>query len=118
MIVARDLKVIDVEMALSLINGYESIYQKIIGTFMENQKDLVETIKKLLPHNLEEARRLVHSCKGISKNLGSLPLHEVSLKLEQAILDKDYKLIEVYFQEFEQVFRDVLRDLTKIQFIN
>ncbi|NLG81580.1 MAG: Hpt domain-containing protein [Bacilli bacterium] len=118
MIVARDLKVIDVEMALSLINGYESIYQKIIGSFMENQKNLIQTIKNLLPNNLDEARRLVHSCKGISKNLGSLPLYDVSAKLEQAILNGNLELIDKYFQMFQQVFQDVLHDLTKIQFIN
>jgi HPt (histidine-containing phosphotransfer) domain-containing protein len=116
MIITGDLKVVDVNLALELISGYEQIYQKLILAFQENQSNLIEDIKKHLDNDLNEARRLVHSCKGISKNIGSLPLYEVTSALESAIINRDSELINIYFVKFQVIFEQVLVDLNNIQF--
>lgn len=117
MISANELKVIDINLALNLLEGYEQIYQMIVLSFLENESNLIERIESNLPHKFEEARRLVHSCKGISKNLGSLPLYEIALELELALIEHNLDLVELYLPKFKSIFYEVLTDLAKIQFI-
>ena len=116
MIISNDLKMVDVDMALSLMNGLEQIYRKIVKTFLHEQKNLIEDIEISLSCNYDEARRLVHSCKGISKNIGSNQLYEVSAELEKAIMECDQELIAYYFSNFKEVFKQVVTDLKNIKF--
>ncbi len=116
MLILEDLKVVDTSLALDLMGGYEQIYQKVIESFLENQTNLIEEVEENLINNMDEARRLVHSCKGISKNIGSLPLYQISSLLEQAIMTRDSLLIDAYFKDFKTIFLQVLSDLKKIQF--
>ncbi len=118
MITVDSLNVVDVDLALNLMNGYEQIYFRVIQTFLENHGCLVENLEKCLEKDLDEARRLVHSCKGISKNIGSLPLYEVSEAFEQAIVNRNSNLINFYYIKFKAIFNQVLQDLRKIQSAN
>lgn len=116
MIIGNNLKMIDVDMALDLMNGIEQIYYKVVQTFLQEQKNLIEEIEASLSCNYDEARRLVHTCKGISKSIGSNPLYEISANLEDAILKQNKPLISVYFTKFKEVFKQVVIDLNNITF--
>ncbi len=117
MILLSDLKVIDTNLALNLMGGYEQIYQKVIDSFLVNQSRLVEGIEKhLATKNLREARRLVHSCKGISKNIGSEQLYIVAKELELALISEKQSLIDGALDDFKLLFEQVIEDLKKIKF--
>ncbi|ERJ13023.1 Hpt domain-containing protein [Haloplasma contractile] len=107
---------VNVDSALELLGGYKKIYNKIAEQFLENQRNLVSEIKFNLKndYDLEEARRLVHSCKGISKNLGANQLYEISTKFEVAIIDQDKKMIKQHMKEFKKEFKVVLSELRKV----
>jgi HPt (histidine-containing phosphotransfer) domain-containing protein len=105
------LKMINVDEALELIGGYEQIYKKLIKTFIENQKELIPQVKEALnENNLDEARRLVHSCKGISKNLGASHLYEIASQFEVAILN-NVPYLNDYLQKFEMIFKQSYQEL-------
>lgn len=116
MILLSDLKVVDTNLALNLMGGCEQVYQKVIASFLVNQSQLIEEIEKHLSSNLKEARRLVHSCKGISKNVGSEQLYEVARDFELALLSENQLLIEESFNDFKGIFTQVLVDLKQIKF--
>lgn len=116
MIIGNDLKMIDVNMALDLMNGIEQVYFKVVQTFLEEQKNLIEEIEASLACNYDEARRLVHTCKGISRSIGSNPLYEVSANLEDAIIKQNKTLISDYFAKFKEIFKQVVKDLNNLTF--
>lgn len=118
MIVLDDLKVVDVNLALDLIGGNEQIYHKVIAVFLENQRHLIEEIENKIEKNIDDVRILVHSCKGISKNIGSIELYEVSSLFEKAIIERNPDLINHYLKQFTLIFSQVLQDLEKIQLQN
>lgn len=107
---------VNVELALELLGGYEQVYKKLIESFLTNQEHLVDDIKKNLLTNRIEARRLVHSCKGISKNIGAMSLYDITKDFEVAIIEEEEALIEKYMQEFEQVYTKVISELKSIEF--
>lgn len=115
MIVSDHLNVVDVNFALDLIDGNEQIYHKVIAVFLENQSHLIEEIENKLETNLDDVRILVHTCKGISKNLGSIKLYEIASLFEKAIIERNHDLINHYFKQFAGIFSQVLQDLNKIQ---
>ncbi|QVK18223.1 Hpt domain-containing protein [Mycoplasmatota bacterium] len=118
MIVLDELKVVDVSFALDLIGGNDQIYHKVVAVFLENQSHLIEEIEKKLEEDMDEVRILVHTCKGISKNLGSVQLYEVSRLFEDAIIKRNHDLISRYFKQFSSIFSQVLKELKIIQMQN
>lgn len=110
-----DLKVVDVNLALDMMGGNEQIFLKVIDSFLESQSNLIVNISNSLHNDMNEARRLVHSCKGISQNIGSLKLYDVASAFETAILGNEKALVEHYFSEFEAVFHQVFHELKKIK---
>lgn len=109
------LEVVDVSLALDMMGGNELIYQKVIDSFISNQCNLVEDINENLETDKSEARRLVHSCKGIAINIGSPKLYDVATALEEAILDDMEALIEFYCNKFEDIFNKVIVELKMIR---
>jgi len=116
MYILDQLEVVDVSLALDMMGGNEFIYQKVIESFISNQASLIEDINVNLETDKGEARRLVHSCRGIAKNIGSLKLYEVASSLEEAIINDMEALIEFYCNEFEDIFNKVIVELKTIQF--
>mgnify|MGYP000963244294 CR=1 FL=1 len=110
----KGLKLVDVDMALAFFTGCEQIYFKLVDIFVENQKNLIPLLENKLSDDLSEAHRLVHSCKGNAKNLGSDLFFEVSRKLELAILNRDKEDIKVCFSQFKEIFLLVYEELRKI----
>jgi signal transduction histidine kinase/DNA-binding NarL/FixJ family response regulator/HPt (histidine-containing phosphotransfer) domain-containing protein len=82
------------ENAIKNLGGLESIYYKHVEKFKNNYVDSTEHIAALLAeNNIDEARRLAHSIKGLGGTLGMLDVMEASSELEKAILKgKDYDL--------------------------
>ena len=108
-------EMVNVEAALELIGGYEQIYKKLVQSFLENQNRLVEDVEAYLRTNQAEARRLVHSCKGIATNLGAFQLYEVTKELEVAIVNNDQPSIQAYFELFRTIFPKVYMELSSIE---
>ena len=53
----------------------------------------------------EQARRIVHSLKGVSGSIGAMPLHYISghieslIKQEEQVIDNKFDLLEEVLQE-------------------
>lgn len=90
--------------AIRNLGGMESIYYKHLNKFKANYAGSTEQITELLSEkNYEEARRLVHSIKGLSGTLGMMDLMETSADLEKAVMKgEDYDLsVELENFDFE-----------------
>lgn len=115
MIRARQFEYINVHEALKLIGGYEDIYRKLVHAFIENQRDLIIRIEDRLEIDRPEVRRLVHSIKGISQNLGAKQLYEISAKFEEAIINEaSDAILEGHFETFKDIFWKTYEELKLI----
>jgi CheY-like chemotaxis protein/HPt (histidine-containing phosphotransfer) domain-containing protein len=78
---------IDTAAALRRLNGNRHLLDRLLADF----RDKYQTVSETLTHHLEhgeqtEARRLVHTLKGVAGNLSALPLFEAAQELEHHLL--------------------------------
>ncbi len=102
---------VDKNLGISTMGGHENIYNKFINAFVENNKNLISDISSLLVGYKDEARRLVHSIKGVSLNVGSKKLNDISTLFETAIMENDIEKMQSGFVEFKSVFSNVMNEL-------
>ena len=77
---------IDTAAGLLRVNHNEALYTKLLKSFCRDFRDAPENIRRCLGTNdTEAARRLAHSVKGVSANLGATPLFEAAKSTELEI---------------------------------
>ncbi|MBF0422810.1 MAG: response regulator [Magnetococcales bacterium] len=85
---------IDMETGLKRVGGNRRLFVKLLKEFRRDYWNVIETIKADLEQGREEdARRLVHTIKGISGSLGADALHHAVQDFESAVKEtriRDY----------------------------
>lgn len=90
------------EDAIKNLGGLETIYYKHVEKFKTNYANTVDHLTELLEEkNYDEARRLVHSVKGLGGTLGMLDVMESSSELEKAILKGEGYDLSVELENFD-----------------
>ncbi|HWQ41646.1 MAG TPA: ATP-binding protein [Desulfosporosinus sp.] len=91
---------VDYASGIERLGGKQDKYQHILKLFHENHKNDHNTIHQLLEiGNFAEIKKLLHTLKGISANIGAIELSEASLRLENAL---DYQAEEEIYKEKRQ----------------
>ncbi len=106
-ILPADLPGIDVESALTRLGDEEELLADLIVSFREDNLTTIDDIRHALETNDQDlARRLVHTLKGVSGNIGAEPLYGTSKKLEIAIKEQNKPavdtLLEIAKKEIEE----------------
>lgn len=97
------------EDAIRNMGGLESIYNKHVTQFKANYANTAESISALLKEKkYEEARRLVHSVKGLGGTLGMLYVMESSSELEKAILKGEGYDLSAELENFGRELKDAI----------
>lgn len=105
---------IDIELALSQLGGSDKLYKTIVTGFYERYREVNRTIEKHMKNGeVEEARRLAHSIKGLCGNLGAMKLKEKAMDLEMAIKSNASNQ-QGYLRAFAEELADVVEDVTMI----
>lgn len=107
-----DLPGIDTKMGLERVAGNQKLYRKILKTFFKNQAHSTEEIKKALEENdIELAKRVAHTIKGVAGNIGAIHLQAAARDLESGIQqngkDVDLILIESTCTQLDLVVRSI-----------
>ena len=77
---------LDVKEALPRVGGNDALYRKLLGTFMEDERETaVQVAGALRDGDRESAWKLVHDLKGAAANLGARPLASAAFELEMGI---------------------------------
>ena len=77
---------LDVKEALPRVGGNETLYRKLLGTFMEDERETAVQVEGALRNDdRDTAWKLVHNLKGAAANLGAKPLASAAFELEMAI---------------------------------
>lgn len=79
-------EVLDWKEGMSRVLNKRELYVRLLGKFMNAEKDSAAKIEQALRDgDLDAARQLVHSTKGVAANLGARALAAVALDLETAL---------------------------------
>ncbi|MGL1892900.1 MAG: transporter substrate-binding domain-containing protein [Spirochaetaceae bacterium] len=98
---------IDTVTGLKRVGNNIELYTKLLSRFLDDQKDFTGKIRKLLKdENNEEAKREVHTAKGVSSNLGINNYWE-EMKLMEILIEDD-KELEDFFNKVDEDYNNVL----------
>ncbi len=77
---------LDPDAALRRLAGNRELYQRLLAGFVREQQGVPAAIRAALAAgDREEARRLAHTLKGVSGNIGAMAVHLQAKRLEAAI---------------------------------
>jgi two-component system sensor histidine kinase/response regulator len=77
---------VDVAGALRRTAGNETLYLKLLNSFLTTHRDAAQKLEETLQRGDQtSAERLVHTIKGVAGNLGAMALHASADVLEQAL---------------------------------
>ncbi len=97
------------EDAIKNMGGLESIYNKHVKKFKAKYANTAESISALLKEKkYDEARRLIHSVKGLGGTLGMLYVMESSSELEKAILKGEGYDLSAELENFDKELKDAI----------
>jgi len=82
---------IDIQSGLNRVSGNKKLYKEVLKQFVDKNRDVVEHINAAIKENdLESAKHILHTLKGVSGNIGAKNLFSISKKLEP-LLKQDKK---------------------------
>ena len=111
---------IDIEAALRVVAGKQSLLNKMLTTFVADQSQATDAIKGALQNKDNElAKRLAHTLKGTSASIGAIKLQEIAAKIESyftkpyddEVFNNDLHLCEI---ELANVVKNVSLALSDI----
>ena len=105
---------VDVEAGLISVNSDWKLYRKLLYNFHDRHQNITEEIQNELEHgNLDVARRLAHTIKGVAGTVGANKLSEISARLESAIKKGDHDRIGDYSERFAKEVAAVMTSLDR-----
>ncbi|VAW49281.1 Signal transduction histidine kinase [hydrothermal vent metagenome] len=107
------LEGINTALGLDRVGGDSTLYLKILTKFREGQSNaIVEIQSALQAHKMDEAKRIVHTLKGLAGSIGAEALQQDALVLEQAI--KEGKESPLLFDKLAEQLNQVLSALVAL----
>lgn len=87
---------LNTEDGLSRMNYNAELYLKLLKKFAANYSNFVSELKDVIEEDkAEESRRMIHTLKGVSGNIGAVSLHEFMVELDKKVKSqKNIKLTE------------------------
>jgi len=104
---------LNTESALIRINNKKKLYLSILEKFYTNNQNFITEIKTTLEKDdFETAKRLIHTLKGVSGNIGADSLHESTKLVEANIIEKDLEKIKVGLYELEIELKELFDNIS------
>jgi len=107
---------IDMDDALTRLNGNWTVYKRILLSFRHKQSDAVDILEKfILQGEWDEATLLAHSLKGSGGNLGAKQLYETAATIEQACRNTDVDVNSDAFKMLRSSLTEVIDGLAVLE---
>lgn len=102
--------IFDKQDALRRLDGDEALLNIVVETFLDDIPCQIEALRDAIAaDNAQEARRLTHSLKGASANIGATRLQNVAMEMEERMkagaLAEIGPSLTVFIQAFEEFKR-------------
>ncbi|MFA5824768.1 MAG: response regulator [Gallionellaceae bacterium] len=77
---------LEIEQGLKVLNGHLTAYKRLLRRYAaDHANDIIQLRERMVQGNRDEARRLAHTLKGSSGNLGATGMQRLAAELETAI---------------------------------
>ena len=109
-----ELEGIDTKSGIARVGGNKKLYRKILIKFYTDYSEATTEILDAIGQNDQElARRLAHTVKGVSGNIGAGDLQEIAGQLESAITDGETDHARSLIPSFETRLKAIMLSLEK-----
>ena len=106
---------ISVQGGLARVGGNEGLYKRLLVKFIDEYPDTTGQIAKALDDgDMELARRLAHTVKGVAGNLGMEQLQPMAADLEHAVKEEDADRIRESIELFDTALQRVVQSLRAV----
>ncbi|MEO5347504.1 MAG: Hpt domain-containing protein, partial [Magnetococcus sp. YQC-9] len=106
---------VDIQAGLANLNGNRKLYKKILGDVFSRFHDVVPRLQgELAQGGRDEARRLIHTFKGVSGTLGAREAQKLSGQLEEALVDGALERVELLMPVWIPVVERVMTALAGV----
>lgn len=106
---------LNVREALPRMNNNKRVYLSVLEKFYHNNQNFIPEIKNLIKiRDFDTAKRLVHTLKGVSGNIGATNIHKLSKEVEQSILKEDNEEIKTKLGQLEHMLNELFGSLAVI----
>ncbi len=115
LVIPDNIRGIDTEAGLAVVDGSGKSYLKILSLFMKNNRHSRENIENALEkREFEKALMTTHALKGVSGNIGAWELFHLSSNLEESIKARDLNGTNALLDDFSLALGVVLHDISMI----
>jgi signal transduction histidine kinase/FixJ family two-component response regulator/HPt (histidine-containing phosphotransfer) domain-containing protein len=95
---------IDLDAGLGQVRGNTGLFRELLRSFLKSFGGAADELKAHMDENrMEEARRLIHSIKGVSGNIGAIELCRLAEELEGALREGPAVAPDAMFRELKRV---------------
>lgn len=111
-----EIEGIDVKAGLAIAQENQTLYRRLLGMFRDGQRDFVTRFQEAQKDgDMKTLKRIAHTLKGVSGNVGAKKVQEAALKLETDCEEhRPVTEIEVRLEKVEQVLTPVIASLEKL----
>ena len=107
-----ELPGIDIQNGLGRFGGNTELFKDLLKKFAANQADVPVQIRQALDkQDMETARRLAHTAKGVAGNVGALELFKTATDLDAALkvldMDNTHALMPVFETQLNRVIQGI-----------
>ncbi|MGM9970334.1 MAG: Hpt domain-containing protein [Anaeroplasma sp.] len=103
---------VDKKVALRYLANSELLFDKIRKSFLNNHKNTPMEIKQYINDNdISSLYNCIHSIKGVSLNVGSIPLYDDSEAVLEVLKkgELNISLINIFIDTFNNVYSELLK---------
>ena len=113
-IIIPEINGLDISSALKRINNKKKLYLSIIEKFYNNNQNVISEIKNLIKkEDFETAKRVIHTLKGVSGNIGAESVHEKSKLVEKNIIEKNTEKLNKELEELDKDLKNLFRNISE-----
>ncbi len=107
----ENLPGIDMAAGLKRISGNQKLYRNLLQSFCRDNEQTVAQIRQALDgKDMDTARRLAHTVKGVAGNIGAMDIFEAAQVLEHGIANGDTS-VTTLLDHVDKVLQPVLASL-------
>ncbi|THB72129.1 MAG: response regulator [Gammaproteobacteria bacterium] len=108
----ENLQIVNLEEALRMLANNKKLLVSIANDFIDSYEESPYMIDKHINNDeLTDAKRLVHSIKGIASTFACDAFYNAAIEFELALKNRQKKLIENTFDNYKEIFEVFLNDV-------
>ncbi|MBF0420751.1 MAG: response regulator [Magnetococcales bacterium] len=109
-----DIPDVDHRFGLNRVGGNVKLYVKLLVKFAESYQDCGQQVGQAIARgDVAEAKRIVHTIKGLAGNIGCRSLQKASLSLEQAMETGQENALADRLRRFEKITSELADNINR-----